>query len=690
MKKTAWMIIFALVVSLLVPAGAAKAAAGNTGDKVSIAFTSDMHSHLDAVSGSGGAARMCSVIEKIKKNDANTFLLDAGNFSMGTVFQTIYKKRASELKTLGAIGYDAVALGPSEFEYGNRGLAGMLRTAASGKTTTKKTTTRYNQTTFQTETTTTFTRTMPEVVCASINWHRSLADKAKRNSVKALQRAWLRYDVNDYTVIKKDGVHMAVFSLLGDAAQKTARENCGLSFHDQKTRAEDIVKEIQNNGEADMIVCLLPDDGQSDASAKEEACDLAKEVKGIDVMICGSGLTGISKPLTEGSTTIVGAAGSTKQVGELHLQKKDGKYTVDQYKLHKVTAGTAKDASLESSVRGFASEVGSDYLGKYGYAYNETIASSRFSFTPREDLGRTGGDDALGDLISDAYIRAVRKAEGSRYKTVDVAFVSLPNIRASISRGRVTATDAYDINGAGIGVDGSAGYPLVTAYVTGKELKKIAEADASLSAKDNSYRIFVSGMKFSVNRHRLYLNRAFDFALEKPDGTTEKIQGNKLYRIATGIDELRALSGLSKVGFGVMRVEPKNENGHVVKDEKTLVLRHNGRECKTWAALADQLEAMRGGTISSRYAKSQNRILDKTGFNPINFVKGPNYMTVILLAAILIVVVLAVALIITFRRRMYDKRGFGKRVFKTAKKRRSRGYNPKPRGFSLGKRRRRF
>ena len=88
----------------------------------------------------------------------------------------------------------------------------------------------------------------------------------------------------------------------------------------------------------------------------------------------------------------------------------------------------------------------------------------------------------------------------------------------------LTATDAYDINGAGIGVDGGPGYPLVTAYVTGKELKKIAEADASLSAKDNSYRIFVSGMKFSVNRHRLYLNRAFDFALEKPDGTTEKIQ----------------------------------------------------------------------------------------------------------------------------------------------------------------------
>lgn len=51
----------------------------------------------------------------------------------------------------------------------------------------------------------------------------------------------------------------------------------------------------------------------------------------------------------------------------------------------------------------------------------------------------------------------------------------------SFLQGSVTVADAFNILSLGYGKDGQAGYPLVRAYLTGKELKAVAEVDASVS-----------------------------------------------------------------------------------------------------------------------------------------------------------------------------------------------------------------
>ena len=146
MKKTALIITVIMILSLFAPMTAMDEAAA-AGKTVSIAFTSDIHSHLDESHGSGGLARVGTLINEIEDAHKDTFLLDAGNFSMGTVFQTVYRRRAAELKMLGTMKYDAVALGASEFEYGASGLADMLDSAAADKKTTK-TTTRHSRKNF--------------------------------------------------------------------------------------------------------------------------------------------------------------------------------------------------------------------------------------------------------------------------------------------------------------------------------------------------------------------------------------------------------------------------------------------------------------------------------------------------------------------------------------------------------------
>ena len=179
---------------------------------------------------------------------------------------------------------------------------------------------------------------------------------------------------------------------------------------------------------------------------------------------------------------MVGVAGNTTEVGHLLMKKQEDSYAIKDFENIAVKDNVKRNAPIYSEVKKVASQVTSDYLRSQGYSYSQTLARNNISFTEINKLPSTTGEDTLGNLVSDSYIRAVKSAEGRNSKGVDVAVVSMDNIRAGLPKGNVTATDAYDINGAGIGRDRTAGYPLVTAYVTGKELKRIAEANAFRAA----------------------------------------------------------------------------------------------------------------------------------------------------------------------------------------------------------------
>ena len=165
-------------------------AAAADGDTVSVLFTHDMHSHLETeeqtINGktteSGGFAKIKTVKEDMEKNYPGTFLLDAGDFSMGTPFQTIFKSDAAELSVMAQIGYDATTFGNHEFDYGAAGLADMLNTAA-----------KYDSDDY----------TMPAIVGTNINWEATLADEEAYPDGQKLKNAFNNYGVEDYTIIEK-------------------------------------------------------------------------------------------------------------------------------------------------------------------------------------------------------------------------------------------------------------------------------------------------------------------------------------------------------------------------------------------------------------------------------------------------------------------------------------------------------
>lgn len=83
------------------------------------------------------------------------------------------------------------------------------------------------------------------------------------------------------------------------------------------------------------------------------------------------------------------------------------------------------------------------------------------------------------------YAYAVTNSTDYNGTPVDVAIAPSGTIRDTYTKGNITVEDVFNSFSLGIGADGVPGYPLIEAYLTGKELKTVAEIDASRVGSDD-------------------------------------------------------------------------------------------------------------------------------------------------------------------------------------------------------------
>ena len=110
----------------------------DTAKTVDIVFTHDIHSHLNTFTTVvdeqekevGGFARINTLIQEQKAKNPDTLVIDGGDFSMGTLIQTVFETQAAEIRMLGYLGCEVTTLGNHEFDYRSKGLANMLNSAA--------------------------------------------------------------------------------------------------------------------------------------------------------------------------------------------------------------------------------------------------------------------------------------------------------------------------------------------------------------------------------------------------------------------------------------------------------------------------------------------------------------------------------------------------------------------------------
>jgi len=102
---------------------------------ITILHTNDTHSQIDPVSdsdktwaGRGGVARRATLVKRIRKENPNTLMVDAGDVFQGTPYFNFYKGEV-EYKSMSLIGYDVVTLGNHDFDNGVNALAAAMKFA---------------------------------------------------------------------------------------------------------------------------------------------------------------------------------------------------------------------------------------------------------------------------------------------------------------------------------------------------------------------------------------------------------------------------------------------------------------------------------------------------------------------------------------------------------------------------------
>lgn len=324
----------------------------------------------------------------------------------------------------------------------------------------------------------------------------------------------------------------------------------------------------------------------------------------------------------------------------------------------------------------YKKSVDEEYLSQFGYTFDQVLAENPVSFTQMDDFGKRVEEDTLGSLIADSYIYATAKAEGENYEPVAAAYAPSGTIRDTLQKGEITVSDAFNVCSLGVGADGVAGYPLVSVYLTGEELKTAAEIDVSVSPIMTTAQLYPSGIRWTYNSNRLILNRVTDVRLNADvDTDGEELSGaiedDKLYRVVAGLYSAQMLGTVEDTSMGLLKLTPKDKDGNVIKDfEEHILYDQKGTEVKEWYALASYLSSFEKNEkqlpqISEKYEKTEGRKSDTDSKNIVELLKNPNKFTFIIVG-IAGVVLLLLVFVVRFLVKCYTK----KRVKKIKKDRR--------------------
>ena len=611
--------------------------------QLDILFTHDTHSHLNSfttiVNGekkeAGGFAKLKTLIDEHKKVNPDTLVLDGGDFSMGTLIQTVYDTEAAELRMLGQIGCDVTTLGNHEFDYQSKGLADMLNAAKNSGD------------------------TVPSLVLCNVDWD-AMEEAGLSEDQKQIQSAFEKYKVKDYVVVQKGNIKIAVLGVFGKDALVCA-PTCELVWKDPVKAAKQTVEKIKKKEKVDMIACVSHSGTWDDADKSEDEI-LAKEVPDIDLIISGHTHSQLDKPIQHGNTYIVSCGEYGKNLGTISMtQKDDGRWKATSYELIPVSDEVNPDETTQAKIDALMDTVDINYLAKFGYTRKEVLAENDIEFNSLDEMSTKHEELNLGDIISDAYVYAVENSDNYDGDPVDVAVVPSGTVRDTYAKGEITVESVYNSFSLGIGKDGLAGYPLISAYLTGKELKLVAEIDASISDFMTTARLYCSGLNFTFNPHRMILNKVTDCYLTGQDGEREEIQDDKLYHVVTDLYTGQMLGSVMDISYGLLSIIPKDKEGNPIENLEEYAIMEENQELKAWVAIARYMQSFDDtdgdgiANVSEYYATTHGRKVVENSRNLFQLLKNPNKFFMLMIG-IVTVTVLIVLLLIFFIRKVLRKR----------------------------------
>ena len=226
---------------------------------ITILHTNDVHSHIEPFGpdeGSnanlGGVARRATLVEKIRRENPNTLLLDAGDIFQGTPYFNFYGGEL-EFKLMSKLKYDAATLGNHDFDNGIDGLYAPLPHADF------------------------------DFLISNYDFSNTIMDGKTK----------------DYKVFTKGGVKIGVFGLgielKGLVNDKLFKET---KYLDPVEMASEISSKLKNEENCDLVICLSHL-GYKYSGDKISDLKLARATQNIDLIIGGHTHTFLEKPTIE-------------------------------------------------------------------------------------------------------------------------------------------------------------------------------------------------------------------------------------------------------------------------------------------------------------------------------------------------------------------------------------------------------
>ena len=634
MKKRllAFGLAFLMAMPLLV--SPLMAIADEADKKVDMMFLHDTHSHLKefaTVEGGksqtmGGFARIKTLINAQLTKNPDTLLVDAGDFSMGTLVQVVYEEEAAELRMLGELGMVATTFGNHEFDYGAEGVANMLNSALSSGD------------------------ILPEMLICNVDWD-AMNAAGLTNDQKVLFDSFENYGVREYMVVEKGGINIAITGVMGSNSVDCI-PNCPLVFKDAVTAVKETVAEIQKNEQVDMIVCISHSGTWEDESKSEDEI-LAKAVPELDIIVSGHTHTQLPEPIQHGDTYIVSCGEYGKYLGSMSMSQKDnGRWNLDAYELKAITPAIEEDAATKARVDYFMSLVDEQYLSKFGYTKDQILCTNEIPFATVYDLAELHTELNLGSIIADAYAYAVENAPDWDGNPVDVTVAPSGTIRETYALGNITVENVFNSFSLGIGQDGVPGYPLISVYLTGEELKLAAEVDASISDLMTTARLYTYGLRWHYNPNRMILNKITDVYIMNRQGERVELEDDKLYRVVTDMYTALMLGGVTDMSFGLLSLVPKHADGTPVTDYNDAIIYAGDSELKAWSSIAQYMGSFEDtdgdgvGNVPAVYGTTEGRKVVEDSKALGDILKNPNKFFWMILAVIAVVVVILVVIVI--------------------------------------------
>ena len=252
--------------------------------KLVILHTNDTHSQVEpseksslATSDMGGYARRMGVIEKIRSEEKNVLLLDAGDYWQGTPYFNFFNGRI-EIDALNRMKYDATTLGNHEFDNGTDTLAAVIQ---------------------------------------NLNNPLISSNYDVTNSV-------IRDFVKPWIVIKKAGLKIGVMALNVNPESLILESNIrDVNYIDPVAKAQEISEYLKNKEKCDLIICLSHLGSDKDSKSVNDF-EIARKTKFIDVIIGGHSHTMLENTKTQNAAgrevIIAQMAKSGFYLGRIDLQ----------------------------------------------------------------------------------------------------------------------------------------------------------------------------------------------------------------------------------------------------------------------------------------------------------------------------------------------------------------------------------